>query len=105
MYALQFSNRIVGHNIDFDYKVIKSELIRNNYHDYLKPYPKFCMMKSKSILNYYKIIKGENQIKWPKLKDSYRLLFKGTIKNEQYALADAENCIKCFFELKRLCII
>jgi DNA polymerase III epsilon subunit-like protein len=105
IYALQFSSVVVGHNVEFDYNVVRSELLRRNLHDYLRAYPRFCTMKSKPILNYCKIMMGNHRLRWSKLQELYSLLFHQDLENAHDALGDAEACAKCFFELKKLCII
>ena len=60
------SRLIIAHNIDFDYKVLASELVRNGNRDCLNEKSKFCTMKSST--NFCKL-NGNYGYKWPKLNE------------------------------------
>lgn len=99
------ANVLVAHNFNFDYGVIRGELLRNNIPDFLKGFKCYCTMKSKPIVDYCMILRGDQRPKWPKLEELYDLLFNNRIKNAHNALADTEACVKCFFKLKKLGLI
>ena len=91
---------LVAHNIDFDEKIIGSELLREN----LAPNPfrgtnRICTMKSS--VDFCKISNGRGSYKWPNLSELYRILFSSEFPEAHDALVDVTACAKCFFELKR----
>ena len=96
----QSAEYLVAHNIDFDEKIIGSELLREN----LSPNPfvgnnKICTMKSS--VNFCKIENGRGFYKWPNLTELYGVLFSDAFPDAHDALIDVNACAKCFFELKR----
>ncbi|MHB8904110.1 MAG: 3'-5' exonuclease [Patescibacteria group bacterium] len=91
---------LVAHNIDFDEKIIGSELLREK----LVPNPfrgvnRICTMKSS--VNFCKIDNGRGSYKWPNLAELHRALFSSDFPEAHDALVDVKACAKCFFELKR----
>ena len=103
--GLNTANTLVAHNFSFDYGVIRSELQRLKIPDFLRGYQRYCTMRSKPIIDYCKILRGDQKPKWPKLTELYNLLFHCELQFAHNALADAEACAKCFFELKKIGII
>lgn len=95
-------NFLVGHNIDFDDKIVGSEILRQglaNDLDILKNAEKICTMKSS--VSVCKIDNGRGGYKWPNLTELYHHLFKSNFSEAHDALVDVLACAKCFFELKR----
>jgi len=95
---------LVAHNIDFDEKIIGSELLRTK----LGPNPftgnnRIDTMKSS--VNFCKIDNGRGSYKWPNLSELYRILFSEAFPDAHDALVDVKACAKCFFALKRRGII
>ncbi len=94
---------LVGHNLNFDHRILWAEFIRNG----LEPrsgMTKICtMMKSTSFCR----IPGKNGkgFKWPKLEELYGVLFGKTLENAHDAMADITATKECFFELVRLGVI
>lgn len=100
--SLSYSQVVVAHNYQFDYGVVRSELLRHDIPDFLHPYDAYCTMTAKSVVQYCQVLRGDNRRKWPKLGELYHLLFNDEFHNAHDALADTEACARCFFELKKL---
>jgi len=100
-----YTDTLICHNFDFDYQVMRGEMLRNNIPDFLRGYPMVCTMKSKPIVDYCRVLRGDNKRKWPKLSELYFLLFHEEMHGAHDAFIDAEACKQCFFELKRLGIL
>lgn len=85
----------IAHNISFDSKVIRGELLRlNNPIEF--PANKICtMMKSTKFC----AIPSERGFKWPKLQELHKKLFDTQFDSAHDALADVKATAKCFFEL------
>lgn len=89
---------IVAHNINFDTKVMRAEMIRAGFLVEFKA-KKYCtMMKS---ISYCKIPfpSGKKGNKYPSLTELYNHLFKGTFDGAHDSMNDVDACAKCFFEL------
>jgi len=96
------SSFIVGHNIDFDAKVILAEYIRAGLiqsHLQFLMKKKICTMISTK--NFCRIRTGHGYYKYPKLSELHSKLFGKTLRGKHSALQDARMCMKCYFELKR----
>lgn len=91
---------LVAHNIDFDEKIIGSELLREK----IGPSPfqgtnRVCTMKSS--VDFCKLSNNHGSYKWPSLTELYQILFADSFPEAHDALVDVKACAKCFFELKR----
>jgi DNA polymerase III subunit epsilon len=100
--SLNRSALCVGHNIDFDVKVVNAELIRMGF---LRQHFRFlwkqtkCTMKSSTKLCRLKT--GHGYYKYPKLPELHTKLFGKTYEDKHNALSDARACMSCYFELHR----
>ncbi|MFA7087761.1 MAG: 3'-5' exonuclease [Patescibacteria group bacterium] len=90
---------LVAHNIDFDEKIVGSELLREKMDNYLSGAEKICTMRSS--VNFVKIPNGRGGYKWPNLTELYSFLFKTGFSDAHDAVFDVNACAQCFFELKR----
>ena len=87
---------IVCHNVNFDKRVIASELIRANMK--VADVPTCCTMKES--MGYCKITpKVRGEYKWPKLEELYRKCFNAELENAHNSYYDVANCAKCHFHL------
>lgn len=78
---------IVGHNINFDIKVVSAEFARRGWE--LPEYKKVCtMLGARSIFG-----------KWPKLHELYKHLFLEEMKEAHRAFADISATAECFMGL------
>jgi DNA polymerase III epsilon subunit-like protein len=93
---------LVAHNLDFDEKMVRVELLRLGMPDELLSMRKICTMKTST--DYCKI-PGPYGNKWPKLSELHIKLFEVDFEDQHNAASDVLCCAKCFFELKRRAII
>lgn len=89
---------IVGHNIDFDKKIVGAELIRLSRPDIMDSKQAFCTMKSS--IDFCKI-PGYYGYKYPKLQELYHKLFGNDFEEAHNAASDIEATQQCFWELRR----
>lgn len=99
--AIKGAARLVAHNLDFDEKMVRVELLRQGMPDALEV-PKICTMKAST--KYCKI-PGPYGDKWPKLSELHIKLFEVDFEDQHNAASDVLCCAKCFFELRRRDII
>ena len=96
---------LIAHNMDFDEKMVRVELLRQEMPDVLQPVPvhqKICTMKNST--GYCKI-PGPYGDKWPKLSELHIKLFEVDFEDQHNAASDVLCCAKCFFELRRRVVI
>lgn len=89
---------IIGHNINFDKRIIGAELIRLGQMDIMDTKPFYCTMISST--NYCKI-PGPYGYKYPQLKELYEKLFGDSFIDAHNSQLDVKATIKCFWEMKR----
>lgn len=94
---LNKSSILIGHNVEFDKKVVTSELLRLGESDIISSKPSFCTMKATIE---YCGIPGPYGLKYPKLQDLYAKLFGEPFKGAHKALSDTMATLKCYKELK-----
>jgi DNA polymerase-3 subunit epsilon len=93
---------LVAHNINFDEKIVGSELIRAGMPNILPSKKKLCTMESTTD---FCAIKGPYGLKWPKLSELYSQLFEIEFDEMHNAAVDIKATAKCFWELKKRGII
>lgn len=108
------SDLIVGHNVEFDFKMVCAEMMRlcknesyktnmtlelNKFRSYDKY---FCTMKSTTQLcQIYAVSKtGKQYVKFPTLTELHFQLFKQLLKNMHNAINDVLICFRCFYKLQ-----
>ena len=89
---------IVGHNIEFDKKIVGAEMIRLGREDIMDTKKSLCTMQSS--IDFCKI-PGKNGYKYPKLQELYKKLFGSEFDNAHDAMSDIKATEKCFWELRR----
>ncbi len=82
----------IGHNLSFDRKIVRAEMIRAGLKEEFTTKKIDTMHGSRSFCNLYKS-------KPPKLEELYEILFKTKFENSHTAAADVAATSKCFFEL------
>jgi len=101
--ALNKSEYMVAHNIDFDRKIVSAELIRYN----VKPETKakrVCTMKEST--SYCKMLPIRyGTYKWPTLLELHKKLFDEEFDGAHDAMADVRACARSFFELRNKKVI
>ena len=90
---------IVGHNIDFDKKIIGAELIRLGRNDIMSSKEALCTMKGS--VDYCKI-PSSHGYKWPKLQELHKKLFGCEFEDAHNSMSDVKATLKCFKEMKKL---
>jgi len=100
--AVNQSDLIIAHNINFDKKVVGAECFRENISNLLFEKPQCCTMKSSVA---YCKIPSNYGYKWPTLEELYLKLFGRTLEGIHNALTDAKACAACYFELKKRRIV
>lgn len=88
---IQSSNAIIGHNIEYDLKVICAEFYRLNYIFVYNKKKIYDTMKSGAYL-------AEMNSKWPKLQELYKVLFGHSFEGAHNAMADVVATKDCFWE-------
>jgi DNA polymerase-3 subunit epsilon len=96
---LDLSEIIVGHNIEFDIKVLDSEFYRFDHSLPAKKLPYICTMKSSAA--YCDLPDG----KWPTLLELYNKLFGKDFDGVHNPSFDIKATFDCFWELIKLNII
>lgn len=91
---------IAAHNLDFDYGVMGSELIRAGYWNVLEEKPRCCTMRCSTGLCKIPQKNGRGY-KWPKLMELHQFLFGQGFDNAHDASADVAAGVKCYWELVR----
>lgn len=95
---LDVATYIVGHNIEFDKKIMGAEMIRLGMKDIMDSKKSYCTMQSS--INFCKIL-GKYGYKYPKLQELYKKLFGTEFDNAHDAMNDIEATEKCFWEMRR----
>ena len=95
---LDVATLIVGHNIEFDKKIVGAEMIRLGMKDELEKKKSYCTMQTS--IDFCKI-PGKYGYKYPKLQELYRKLFSKDFEDAHNALSDIEATEKCFWELRK----
>jgi len=90
---------IVGHNIDFDDKIIGAEMYRCQFINYLEAAVKICTMKAS--VDICRISNGRGGYKWPNLGELHRFLFNKDFDDAHNAMIDVLACARCFYEIRR----
>ena len=93
---IQSVEYIIGHNLEFDIKVIESELFREGVCDPFLDKTKVCTMKESTD---FCAIPGNKGYKWPSLNELHLKIFSEEIEGAHSALVDVRATANCFWEL------
>ena len=96
------TNKIVGHNINYDKKIIGAEMYRMSMADIMDSKETICTMKSSTD---FCQIPGFSGFKFPTLQELYKKLFNENFDNAHDAESDVMATMKCYFELVKRKII
>lgn len=96
------ANKIVGHNIDYDKKIIGAEMYRIGITDIMDSKEAVCTMKSS--VDFCKLPGGYGY-KYPTLQELYKKLFNKNFDNGHDAKSDTMATMKCYFELLKQRIV
>ena len=94
--AVDASNMLIAHNMDFDEKIVGAEYVRMGLKSGVLDTQRLCTMKTTTDLCK---IPGNYGYKWPKLEELHRFLFGADFEDAHDASVDVKICAKCFFEL------
>lgn len=94
---IEKSEYIIGHNIDFDIKVLSAEFLREYMASSLSQKKKICTMES--TVDFMKLPSQRGGYKFPSLADLSRRLYGEAFKNAHNALVDIQNNAKIFWDL------
>ncbi|MBR1502669.1 MAG: 3'-5' exonuclease [Prevotella sp.] len=89
---------IVGHNVDFDKKIVGAELVRLHRQDIMSSKRTYCTMQAGT--NFCQI-PGRYGYKWPKLQELYVKLFGHEFDGAHNAMSDIDATQECFWEMRR----
>lgn len=88
---IELIDTIVGHNVNFDYHIVASELLRSGRPNYLALKDRVCTMnKGKSVMRVSKS---------PKLVELYAYLFNKSIDGVHTAMGDTNATMECYFKM------
>ncbi|WP_185876600.1 DNA polymerase III subunit alpha [Blattabacterium cuenoti] len=95
---------LIGHNLEFDRKVIECEFFRKKIDISFK---KKKIIDTKEIsVSFCKILAGnKKKFKWPTLSELYQKLFEEKIQNLHNSASDVKSTARCFLELLRIGVI
>ena len=100
--AVQRADTVVAHNLEFDRKVMKAELIRAGISTGgVRPKLVCTMTQSTDFC----AIPGNFGNKWPTLEELHQHLFDEPFADAHSALADTRACMRCFFRLRELGVL
>ena len=100
--AINSSDFLIAHNMNFDSKIIGAEMIRANLKAE-RNIPKLCTMEAST--DFCQLQGQYGKYKWPKLDELHNKLFNIGFEGAHDAMIDVRACARCYFELKRLNII
>ena len=97
----------VGHNIEFDYNIVGSELWRSTEEDLAKQMMALPAIDTKNESTDYCALPGGKggKFKWPTLSELHNKLFDRPFDEAHNAAADVEATARCFFKLGKLGVI
>ena len=102
--ALKHSEMVVGHNIEFDLKIVGAEYMRKGLPAAILEMPSFCTKEGST--DYCALPGGkQGRYKWPALSELYYKLFNENFEEAHNASADVAATARCFLEMIRLNII
>jgi DNA polymerase-3 subunit epsilon len=90
---------LVGHNLDFDRKVVQAEFGRCEIACDLSSHEQICTMQTTASV--CRLPRSGGGYKWPTLQELHAALFGGTFEDAHTSKSDVDATIRCFFELRR----
>jgi DNA polymerase-3 subunit alpha len=98
--ALEKSSVVIGHNIDFDLKIVGAEYHRKDKENKLTQLRSICTKETTT--DFCAIPGGKGgKFKWPTLTELYKKLFNEDFEEAHSASADVAATARCFLELIR----
>ena len=103
--AVYLSYNLIGHNLDFDDKIVATEYARVGWDNPMREKTRFCTMKTQAVIDYCAILGNNGRYKKPKLMALHDKLFGHNFENAHNALYDVRATAKCFWKLRQLGLI
>ena len=106
--CLKLADKVVGHNVSFDKRIIMVESIRNYMSQYFTRNgvrkPEYCTMKCSVDLCKIEAVSrdGEKYYKYPNLGELYKKLFDTTVKNVHNSMIDIILCLRSYCMIENL---
>lgn len=95
--AIDKSETIVAHNLNFDEKIVRAEFLRKNIDTDLSRKNRLCTMKETTE---FCALPGKYGYKWPRLSELHHKLFEEPYNEMHNAAADIKATVRCFWELR-----
>ena len=96
--ALAQSSLVIGHNIEFDLKIMGAEFLRDGRENLLEEHP--SLDTKEEATEFVNIRIGKQQkLKWPTLTELYKKLFGEAFEDAHHAAFDVEATARAFFGL------
>jgi DNA polymerase III epsilon subunit-like protein len=90
--CMKQADLLIGHNIEFDLNMIKTECYRHNL-TFTCTKPTYCTMKTTTK------ICALPRMKWPTLKELHFHLFQETPTNLHNSMIDVWTCLRCYLKI------
>ncbi|MFO7656860.1 MAG: 3'-5' exonuclease, partial [Bacteroidales bacterium] len=98
--ALKKCTVVVGHNIEFDLRIVGAEYFRTGMENKLLSMKKICTMETST--DFCALTGGKGgKYKWPNLAELHQKLFGEVFEEAHNASADVAATARCFLELIR----
>jgi DNA polymerase-3 subunit alpha len=104
MEDVESSSVIIGHNLEFDKKVVQAELYRLQMEDPFKEKKLICTMKQSTDFCAFRGTNGR-RYRYPKLGELYKKLFNKHLWGAHNSLKDVEATYECYKELVKRGVI
>jgi len=102
--ALRNCAVVIGHNVEFDLRIIGSEHVRKGIRSRLSGLTTICTKEEST--DFCALLGGKGRkFKWPTLSELHEKLFHEGFNEAHNAAADVAATARCFFELLRLDIL
>ena len=104
--ALEACDVICGHNLEFDYNMVRAELQRNgyiNFFDVLKRKKMYCTMKETVDLCKISAVRkwtGEHYLKYPRLSELHNHLFGEAAQDLHNSMTDVLVTLRCYMMIE-----
>ena len=97
---------VIGHNLSFDIRMIKQEMVRHSVKMNTVKFQSCTMKMGKPITNIQSFNKnGKPYVKNPKLIELYQYIFGKGFDGQHNAIEDTIACARCYFNMKGIKMI
>lgn len=98
---LKNSSLIIGHNISFDIKMIRSMMGKELYDHAYKDIPTHCTMLHSTSMCKLPKPSGRGGYKWPTLAEAYQIILGRELVGAHRAMNDVLACKMIYFEMRK----